>query len=420
VWHTLTGRLVTAIPVLSAGAIADEEEYDTRHAIRDIAWCPINLKIGQGEEQEVHRVSMLAVAAGRQVVIVEPGVASRSISEYTRSLFDFGPADVSSVPHITWEMCSGRKARGLGTTTNEGVGTVDEEVSDHEASEEDEEARDKAAMEDRPGVVPEADLVKDSTAAARQPYNRFNQIVLRIHHPKAVNSVAWHRQGDYLVATCPQAVKTSVVVHQMTKRRSQIPFTKYPGGQVVDAQFVPRKAELMIATQKGVRIFDLKTQNLVKRLLPGLREISSVAMHPTRSNHIAVTGNSAHVSLHDTYDHDGMPHKKLRYHKGVVSSTAFHPKYPLMATGSRDGTTQVLHFRSYGYDDEDDDDEHDITSRPTIVPVAVLRPTIVPVAVLRVPKKAGDGHGVMDIAFHPVRPWIATVHRDATVRLWFS
>ena len=91
------------------------------------------------------------------------------------------------------------------------------------------------------------------------------------------------------------------------------------------------------------------------------------------------------------------PYKTLRYHKKAIRSVCFHPRYPLFASASDDGTTIISHGMVYS----------DLTQNPLIVPVKVLKG--------HTPK---DNLGVMQCAFHPLQPWIFTAGADATLRLF--
>lgn len=71
----------------------------------------------------------------------------------------------------------------------------------------------------------------------------------------------------------------SVLIHQLSKRLTQrIPFkTK---GIPVSTTFHPTRSIFFTATKKDVRVYDLLKQKLVKKLDAGVREISSIAVHP--------------------------------------------------------------------------------------------------------------------------------------------
>ena len=73
-------------------------------------------------------------------------------------------------------------------------------------------------------------------------------------------------------------------------------------------------------------------------------------------------------------------------HSGVVTSVAFHPTAPLLATGSRDNTVKLWHL-----------------SPDSTTCVATL--------------EGHTGH-VNSVAFHPTEPLLATGSWDKTVKLW--
>ena len=82
----------------------------------------------------------------------------------------------------------------------------------------------------------------------------------------------------------------------------------------------------------------------------------------------------------------------LRGHSNSVKSMAFHPKAPLLATGSRDNTVKLWRLSS---------DNSSATC------VATLDQS-----------NGGHSSSVRSVAFHPTVPLLATGSEDKTVRLW--
>ncbi|KAK4401985.1 Ribosome biogenesis protein BOP1 [Sesamum angolense] len=123
---------------------------------------------------------------------------------------------------------------------------------------------------------------------------------IRLKHFKTVTKVEWHRKGDYL-STLMHLISfsqlkyvsirnllfldlvvresRSVLIHQLSKRLTQrIPFkTK---GIPVSTAFHPTRSIFFTATKKDVRVYDFLKQKLIKKLEAGVREISSIAIHP--------------------------------------------------------------------------------------------------------------------------------------------
>jgi len=103
----------------------------------------------------------------------------------------------------------------------------------------------------------------------------------------------------------PDGVNRSVLIHQMSTRRSQLPFAKSKG-LVQSVLFHPIRPFLFVAvnnestllfwrkiiyicyltfqTQKNIRIYDLVKQELFKKLMSYAKWISSMAIHPGISN----------------------------------------------------------------------------------------------------------------------------------------
>ena len=84
----------------------------------------------------------------------------------------------------------------------------------------------------------------------------------------------------------------AVLLHQLSKKNSHHPFRKLPGLPVA-ATFHPSEKMFFVATKKFVQIYDLQKSQLVKKLESGLREISSISIHPGgRSIIISIAKNS--------------------------------------------------------------------------------------------------------------------------------
>jgi ribosome biogenesis protein ERB1 len=69
---------------------------------------------------------------------------------------------------------------------------------------------------------------------------------LIIKHFKDLKQVVWHGRGDYLAAVVSEGQNRSVMVHQVSSRRSQIPFNK-ARGLVQAVQFHPVRPLLFVA-----------------------------------------------------------------------------------------------------------------------------------------------------------------------------
>ena len=76
-----------------------------------------------------------------------------------------------------------------------------------------------------------------------------------------------------------------------------------------------------------------------------------------------------------------------------MNRVKFHPKLPLLAVGSEDGTVQVFHARVF---------EEDLSRSPMLVPVSRLL--------------AGDL--TTDVCWHPHQPWLISAAANGCVKIW--
>eukprot|EP00731_Ephydatia_muelleri_P026613 Em0018g713a len=165
---------------------------------------------------------------------------------------------------------------------------------------------------------------------------------------------------------------TAVVIHQISKRRSQTPFSKLKGA-VQAVAFHPSKPIFFVATQTTVRVYDLAKRELVKKLMTGVKWISSIDIHPQGDNVII-----------------GSCDKRLCWFDLDLSSKP----YKIL---SDDGSAIVCHGMVY----------NDLMQNPLLVPVKVLRGHSII-----------NGLGVLDCKFHPTQPWLFTAGVDSTIRLF--
>jgi ribosome biogenesis protein ERB1 len=71
----------------------------------------------------------------------------------------------------------------------------------------------------------------------------------------------------------------AILIHQLSKKFTQRhPFKLH--GLPVSAVFHPTRSIFFVSTKKNVRVYDLLKQKLIKKLETGLREVSSISVHP--------------------------------------------------------------------------------------------------------------------------------------------
>ncbi len=100
---------------------------------------------------------------------------------------------------------------------------------------------------------------------------------------KRIKQVAWHHKGDYLATVSADGSSSAVLIHRLTKAQSQSPFTKSKG-VVSCVSFHPSKPLLFVCSQRHIRVYNLATQQLVKKLMSGLSVLtSSILFVPSRA-----------------------------------------------------------------------------------------------------------------------------------------
>ncbi|OVA04256.1 WD40 repeat [Macleaya cordata] len=213
---------------------------------------------------------------------------------------------------------------------------------------------------------------------------------IKLKHLKMVTSVEWHRKGDYFSIVMP-----AVLIHQLSKKITQkIPFKLH--GLPVSSVFHPSRPILFVSTKKSVRVYDLLKEKLIRKLETGVREVSSIAIHPAGSDNVIVGSREGKLCWFDM-DLSSQPYRILKCHPKDITNVAFHRSYPLFASCSDDGTAYVFHGMVYS----------DLNQNPLIVPLEILRG-----------HARTDGRGVMDCTFHPRQPWLFTAGSDSVIKLY--
>lgn len=214
--------------------------------------------------------------------------------------------------------------------------------------------------------------------------------------PGTPRHATWHRKGDYFATVATEAANRAVLIHQLGRHASQSPFRKTQG-TVQRVAFHPGKPWFFAATQRYVRVYDLAAQKLVRTLQTGLKWISSLDVHPSGDN-LIVGSYDKKLAWFDM-DLGNKPFRTLRYHTRALRAVAFHPTLPLFASASDDGTIHIFHATVYA----------DLTQNPLIVPLKILRG-----------HRITDGLGVLDVKWHPEKPWLVSSGADGECRLWCS
>ncbi|KAL6256541.1 hypothetical protein P5V15_012651 [Pogonomyrmex californicus] len=311
IWEVNTGRCLKTVP---CGGV-----------IRSVAWRPNQA------------MSLIAVAADKKVLLINPGVGDNVITNKTDELLE---------------------------------------------------------------IIPQSDIiVSDRVQSAvqwEQAESEYWQNGIRIilNHFKTVKQVTWHGKGDYFATVMPDGQNRSVLINQLSKRRSQLPFNKSKG-LIQCVLFHPIKPYLFVATQRNVRIYDLVQQIMIKKLLSNSQWISTMDIHPGGDN--VLVGTYDRKMLWFDLDFSKEPYQTLRLHGTGVRAVTFHKRYPLFASGADDRALIISHGMVY----------NDLLQNPLIVPLKRL-----------CNHEAYNDFGILDVIFHSIEPWVFSAGADFTIRMY--
>ena len=260
VWEVMTARCMGVWKLGTADA-----------PILSVAWNPNKM------------VSLIAVVTGKNVILVNPGVANDAVMKSTDGLAEYQAVDNKKEKvKVTWSKPS---------------------VSQYEEG-----------------------------------------VRLILSHTFTLTQVAWHKKGDYFVSLVPKGGAGSVQIHQLSKQQTQSPFSKSKG-EIQKVLFHPTKPFLFVATQRTIRVYNLIRQELFKKLQSGAKWISSMDIHPQGDNVIVGTYDKK-VCWFDM-DLSSKPYKILRNNEFAIRQVSFHKRHPLFASCSDDGNVQVFHGMVY-------------------------------------------------------------------------
>lgn len=244
-------------------------------------------------------------------------------------------------------------------------------------------------------------------SATEGSWNVRSETEVRISLPGPAKQVTWHRKGDYF-ATISQPASSessarSVIIHHMSRHASQQPFNKLPSVPI-HISFHPVKPAIMLVSPAGsVRIYNLQSGSLEKKLQPESSSSLSptLAIHPS-GDHVLMASSDGRVTWFDL-DLASRPYQTLTGHSGAVRSVSFHPRLPLFASGSSDGSLQICHGQVF----------QDLMQNPLIVPVKIITGHS-----NQLENVGNQRVGLTQCAFHPTQPWILTGTIDGSISLF--
>ena len=94
---------------------------------------------------------------------------------------------------------------------------------------------------------------------------------LVIDHLAEVRDVAWHSKGDYFACVAGTNAKTTVYLHQLSTRKTQLPFTSAQKNVFQKITFHPTRPLFYLATQRYVKVWNLAKQEMQRKLEPNVK-----------------------------------------------------------------------------------------------------------------------------------------------------
>ena len=127
---------------------------------------------------------------------------------------------------------------------------------------------------------------------------------------------------------------TQVLIHQLSRRRSQSPFRR-SHGQVQRVAFHPVRPFLLVASQRSIRLYHLLRQELTKKLRPNCKWVSSLAVHPAGEGGCAPRGEGGRGGCAPTGPHHPLcPQGTMSFAAAMTASSCGSTwTFPVSRTG---------------------------------------------------------------------------------------
>ncbi|KJH51708.1 BOP1NT domain protein [Dictyocaulus viviparus] len=217
---------------------------------------------------------------------------------------------------------------------------------------------------------------------------------ITLEMPNEIRQVVWHAKGDYFASVAVEDIASSVYIHQMSKAKSQCPFTKRKG-HVQSVAFHPSLPRFFVATKIHVRVYDLARCRLVKKYITGIKHICSI-IPDIHGDNLFLGGLDRRFVWLDL-QLSAKPWKSFKHQNSAIRALAYHKRYPLLSTASDDGTAMVYYARIHVDSFRDNE----------IYPVKRLRA-----------HDMVDGLSVLSTVWHPTQAWLITAGADGTIALF--
>lgn len=302
-------------------------EWTFRDPVLQVAWNPN------------HSHHIVAAVTGNRVVLIATGTGDKDSTEISDSLLE-AARDIAASPSHGANKSESQNLEDSSEEEEEGDGDEDGDDDGSDVNDE----KSKPVKNSNRGAKWVVSSTEGKASARSRKYGFLVGPVVELSLSAPVTSVVWHHKGDYLASLAPTAGSAAVSIHQLSKGKTQFPFTKSPGA-VQAISFHPSRPFLFVATQQHVKVYHLVEQQLVKKLLSGCKWLSSVDVHPS-GDHIVVGSYDRRMVWFDL-DLSSTPYKTLKFHEKALRAVQYHRRYPLMASASDDGNVHIFHATVY-------------------------------------------------------------------------
>jgi ribosome biogenesis protein ERB1 len=200
----------------------------------------------------------------------------------------------------------------------------------------------------------------------------------KIEQKSDIQSLVWHQRGEYFATVAGN----DLVIHRASNCSSQNFFVKQKH-KIIQILFDKIKPSLYLATPNDIRIYDLREQTLIKKLVWGSGQISCIALHPL-GNHLIAGSQNAKVAWFDI-DFSSSPVKTISSHSSGIKTVIFHEIFSVFATVS---SNEIHLFQG----------QVNNHLAPSLTPLKIIKSELLCDSI--------------KCAFHPFQPWLFVSSRE--------
>lgn len=209
----------------------------------------------------------------------------------------------------------------------------------------------------------------------------LNKGVYNVTNPYYLTNASWHHKGDFLCVYGSNI--NEICVHQISKRTSQ-KLSIEGNNSISRIIFHPCKPCLLVASVKFIVVYDLKSQQILRKFVFESTRVNTLDVHP-QGDYILVGCANGKLYWYNI-EQSSNAERTLSFNYGVIS-VEFHKTQPFFSIELNDSSVQIFSFFVA-----------DFLSRVAIKPLKTIKDSRTKVF-----------SACRNCVLHPAQPWLFSV-----------